>query len=470
MSKLFPILLCTAVMLALSPPAWAQPEQPTPRKPHPTEAVDQATCGQSGCHESVVTHAVSHGPVNVNACDACHKLVDPREHRYEMSRPDDQMCTFCHVVSTEGMAVVHQPLTTGQCTACHDPHGGTTPSLLRSETVGGLCGQCHQDVTSHKQFVHGPVAAEVCGACHQPHASKLPKLLNATGSDLCIQCHASTQQQLKTKRVVHQAATDNCQSCHDAHASDHPMMLKDAPAPLCLSCHADIKDKVENSKVHHRAVTDDRACLFCHQPHASDHDDLLLKDTLSLCFDCHNKALTTDQGQPISDVKAEFTAGKVRHGPVAQGECSPCHEVHGGDNYRLLVKPYPAEFYAPFDEKTYELCYTCHNQQSVMEPLTASLTDFRNGDRNLHYQHVHMDKKGRTCRACHETHASNHPKHVRDGVPFGSGGWMLPIQFAKTDTGGSCAPGCHKPMKYDRVTPAENEPVQASTGAEGGSP
>ena len=69
---------------------------------------------------------------------------------------------------------------------------------------------------------------------------------------------------------------------------------------------------------------------------------------------------------------------------------------------------------------------------------------------NLHYLHVNRDKKGRTCRACHETHASNAEKHIRDSVPFGKGGWELPIGFEKTASGGSCSPGCHKPIGYDR--------------------
>jgi hypothetical protein len=34
-------------------------------------------------------------------------------------------------------------------------------------------------------------------------------------------------------------------------------------------------------------------------------------------------------------------------------------------------------------------------------------------------------------------------------VPFGA--WYLPLNFQKTENGGSCLPGCHKLKKYDRV-------------------
>ena len=72
---------------------------------------------------------------------------------------------------------------------------------------------------------------------------------------------------------------------------------------------------------------------------------------------------------------------------------------------------------------------------------------------NLHYLHVNRETKGRTCRACHETHASSNEQHIRESVPFGTGGWQLPIGFKKSASGGSCAPGCHAPYKYDRVEP-----------------
>ena len=41
----------------------------------------------------------------------------------------------------------------------------------------------------------------------------------------------------------------------------------------------------------------------------------------------------------------------------------------------------------------------------------------------------------------------------RESVTFGT--WKLPIKFAPTDNGGSCAPGCHRPAVYDRKAPAK---------------
>ena len=33
------------------------------------------------------------------------------------------------------------------------------------------------------------------------------------------------------------------------------------------------------------------------------------------------------------------------------------------------------------------------------------------------------------------------------------GKWKLPLKFVKTETGGGCSPGCHKPQYYDREVP-----------------
>ena len=106
-------------------------------------------------------------------------------------------------------------------------------------------------------------------------------------------------------------------------------------------------------------------------------------------------------------------------------------------------------FYAPFDLGIYDLCFQCHIKEMVTVKEGKGLTRFKNGDLNLHYVHVHQEK-GRTCRACHEVHASTNPFHIRTSVPFGTGGWSYEIKFEKTPTGGTCASGCHVPRSYNR--------------------
>ena len=69
---------------------------------------------------------------------------------------------------------------------------------------------------------------------------------------------------------------------------------------------------------------------------------------------------------------------------------------------------------------------------------------------NLHYLHVN-DRKGRSCRACHDEHASKYKHLIRDYTDFN--GIKFPLRFIDAKNGGSCAPACHKKFEYDRVDP-----------------
>jgi predicted CXXCH cytochrome family protein len=437
------VVIAAAVLGALGP-------DDRPRGP-----VDRDSCAE--CHEDVMQHAEVHGPVAVNACDACHVVESAEEHTYTLARTGAELCTFCHELNRAGAAVVHRPVAKGECTACHDPHGGSERSLLVAPTVAALCSECHDDVVDGSH-VHGPVAAGACVVCHAPHAAPYPKLLVAEGSALCTNCHATTQTQLESLRVVHPPAAEACEQCHDAHASDHAMMLVAEPQELCLSCHEPIKDTIEHAPTQHAAVTTGQSCLNCHSPHASDYPRVLKTDMETLCFACHDREIELEDGTKLPDIKAVIDTGRSLHGPVAQDNCAACHVIHGGDHFRLLKKEYPPDFYASFSEERYALCFMCHDRQLLQDARTTTLTDFRNGDRNLHYLHVNREKKGRTCRACHATHASNRANHIRESVPFGRGGWMLPIGFEKLENGGRCAPGCHAPYEYNRLDPVVYPP------------
>jgi len=259
----------------------------------PTYEVDPAGCVTADCHVDVKAYKILHGPVNVNTCDACHRLTSAKAHTFELAREKADLCTYCHEFDTGMLPVVHKPVMTGECLGCHNPHGGTDNRMIREAGTAQLCGRCHESVTYGKKSLHQPVQTGQCDACHRPHASKYPKL--------------------------------------------------------------------------------------------------------------------------------------------------------------LLLRAFPTEFYQRFSADKYDLCFGCHNEQLAEYERTTDLTNFRNGDRNLHFVHVNKGEYGRTCRACHSTHASKYDLLIRDWVPFGK--WHLPIAFQKTPTGGVCETGCHPAFSYDRENP-----------------
>jgi predicted CXXCH cytochrome family protein len=184
---------------------------------------------------------------------------------------------------------------------------------------------------------------------------------------------------------------------------------------------------------------------------------------MKLCFECHDKEITLPDGSKLANIKKIIETGKSLHGPVAQRDCTVCHQIHGSDHRRLLTNEYPTDLYYPFSESAYALCFSCHDKDLVLLERTTTVTNFRNGDQNLHYTHVNRDKKGRTCSVCHDAHAANRERHIRDSIPFGPKGWPLPIGYEKLPDGGQCLAGCHRAFKYDRVHP-ETYPDEEGTG------
>jgi predicted CXXCH cytochrome family protein len=409
----------------------------------------QKTCVTEECHTDYSQKAYVHGPVGLGDCKSCHKPLDPAQHTYELVRQGKDLCEYCHLDQT-GKMHTHQPLETGDCSQCHDPHSSDNKFLLPEKSVADLCAKCHE-TTKGMTFLHGPTAVGECSICHNSHSSDYEKLLTVAPDSLCFSCHVVTQNELQKFEFVHEPAKGDCIGCHNPHGAANAMMLKAQAPDLCYPCHEDIKNIAETSKYKHSAVVQEDGCMHCHTPHASTIKNILRNDPATLCLSCHDKPVGVTVSEVLPSFTKEIEDKKYMHGPVAQKDCEGCHISHGSEYFRLLVKEYPPEFYAPFKKENYDLCFSCHPDTLALTKETIDLTDFRNGNLNLHFVHVNKEQRGRTCRSCHATHASDLPKHIRESVPYGM--WDLPIQFTKTDTGGGCKPGCHLPYSYDRENP-----------------
>ncbi len=446
-------ILLSTLAASLSQLAAQEPQKPAAKAP--TTEIARENCVTSECHSQTKQHVFLHGPLTTNSCDSCHKLVDVEKHSYEDIRPQQEMCLFCHELDYAETDLVHEPLAQGECLPCHQPHGGTGPKLLRGKSYPDSCRNCHKGAVGDRNFVHGPASAGSCGACHEPHASPNRKLLTSDGNRMCLRCHVTIELQLEVQHLVHAPVKDGCDVCHDPHATDNPGMLIDDPVSLCIKCHEEVGQTVTESRHEHGALNTDQGCLSCHDPHASDHPQLLLKSPDELCYECHDKPVESKHGRTIPDIKAKITNAVSIHGPVAQGNCVACHHIHGADHSRLLASEYGTNIYKPFSTSQYSLCFNCHDRQLVREETTTQVTAFRNGDQNLHYLHVNREKKSRSCRVCHDSHASLREHHLRDSFPYGPGGFQLAIGWVAGKDGGECAAGCHVAAAYDRANPIQ---------------
>lgn len=405
--------------------------------------IPSATCASAQCHSQMGKGNFVHGPVGSGTCIACH---NPHGTSFKsmITRPGAKGCYICHEAEAEEFKgkVIHAPVSEGGCIDCHDPHQSSLKFQLKGSSQQDLCFNCHDSKLIKQSNLHTPLKGGDCIVCHNAHSSPNKKLLPMPSEKLCFSCHADVEKGLK-KKYVHKPVKENCQECHDPHASSQKAQLRKVQNEMCIDCHKSIHPKTTQSitqaKFPHQPVQKGE-CSSCHGVHFTDFEKLLKAPLKEICFTCHK-----DLGEKVK-------TSKFFHGPVVQNDCAACHETHGSPYPRILRNYFPVEFYIPYRTENYAICFDCHNKDLALNAKTLELTDFRNGDRNLHFIHVNKEKKGRSCKACHEAHSGNQSKHIRQEVPYGKM-WSYPIQFTKTPTGGTCVVGCHKPFSYDRVKP-----------------
>jgi predicted CXXCH cytochrome family protein len=299
---------------------------------------------------------------------------------------------------------------------------------------------------------HAPFESGACGICHENDDAANPGPITMSVNELCFECHDIFRETIESMEMLHPTVEDDCTGCHNPHNSLEPKLLDYGIVELCAQCHDDVTDMASGAAVKHAVVSDGAACLTCHDPHASNSEALLQARPYDLCVDCHgDDGMTDDDGVSMENLRTRIDTGLMAHGPVENHDCSACHLVHGGENFRMLVEDYPAKFYAPYEEDLYALCFSCHEVDVFNAAETTGLTGFRDGVQNLHYVHVNMDRRGRTCRACHEVHAAPHEHMIRKDVPYGKSGWRLQVNYERTPDGGTCAKTCHATKTYSRT-------------------
>lgn len=330
--------ICAVAILASAGVLLAQ--EPSSKR-RPTGPVDRKQCAR--CHPEVKAHAVTHGPVVVDGCAACHRTESVERHTFSTS---DRVCVQCHKAPEAVGPVQHKPVAAGDCVGCHNPHGGANKAMLRSTSVNELCLACH-DVSGGAKFAHAP--ATRCTDCHLPHSSKHAKLLRQPRAKICLECHKTIRKAVASARVGHAPTTDvrACFNCHAVHASDHPSLLVDEVNPLCLGCHEDVRAELDRAVHVHEPVVD-ASCTVCHKSHGGDNFRLLAaaypetlyaeftEENYALCFGCHDVEMIT---ATTTTTSTGFRNGDVNLHHVHVGNrrtCRVCHRTHAGPNDRLV--------------------------------------------------------------------------------------------------------------------------------------
>jgi predicted CXXCH cytochrome family protein len=399
-----------------------------------------------GCHMTVNAEAVPHPPTD--DCENCHKSTG-KDHPltnvkgFELTQKLPELCYSCHDPKNTKKSI-HPPVESGECLSCHTPHSSANKGLLLEVPVASLCKKCHD--MKPEAVIHKPFADGACEKCHDPHQSDIAKLLKLDKSAVCLQCHDKQKEALNLKEV-HPPFKNNCSSCHSPHSSKEAHLVSTNPPDLCFGCHDDLPDIFDKVKHKHPPLKDAKSCLNCHSPHASNEKKFLLADVKTVCLGCHNKSYTVDK-KPITNIKRLLNESKNIHGAIESEGCAACHNPHGSDNYKMLVASFPSGKYMQVNKDSIALCFKCHESKLLTEQTAdKNITNFRNGDKNLHFVHIN-GKKGRVCTICHNVHASNNDHLINDKVKFEN--WEMKLNYKTLEGGGSCLPGCHSEKKYTR--------------------
>ena len=274
--------------------------------------------------------------------------------------------------------------------------GGNVPQQAAPAKAGSInnedCAVCHEDVA--KAFDRNPHAVleksrklalkNSCESCHGPgeaHASsdgdktKIIGFKSAAArqyNEKCLACHQDTHPNRAFRGSSHGKSNLSCVDCHGIHQSARfTHLLKREETSLCMECHTNTRSEFSRP-YHHKVKEKAVRCTDCHQPHSGlDRRQLRTSLTGDLpCYKCH------------AQTEGPFV---YEHAPLRIKSCMDCHESHGSNNPKMLIRP-----------TVRNLCLECHSWSSNV--ITAQPPSFHDV-RSPRYQN---------CTTCHvKIHGSN---------------------------------------------------------------
>ncbi len=255
-----------------------------------------------------------------------------------------------------------------------------------------------------------------CISCHKGHGKRATMMLSEPKDGLCFKCHGSVKQ-----GELGEARTDIYSAL--IKRSNHPVLQTS-------QYHVPGERLPERSSSAPRHV----ACVDCHDPHLTTKDRPLnvargyagkqlrpkeVRKEYMVCYLCHSDSANLPPNE--HNVAQDFTTSNASFHPIeapgrnsrvpslsaplTPGSTITCSDCHGNDdnygpkgphgsNYDHLLKANYTMQSGPESISAYELCYMCHNRNSILNDQS-----FKSHKRHILYATA-------SCFACHASHGS----------------------------------------------------------------
>lgn len=234
-------------------------------------------------------------------------------------------------------------------------------ALAAGEQTELPCADCHDTLAAafatnpHARALGRETAPGVaCTACHDGGAqhieeggdkAKITKPTGAGAARVCLACHGGKDLNDIEPRGIHAQHEVTCDTCHSIHGGSAAgtRLMRSGGSTLCVSCHPEVASafrKPSTHRMHESAGGVGKGgmqCASCHNPHGGDGERSLVRTKAGevACLSCH-----TDKRGPFV-----FT-----HVSPVTGSCLSCHEPHGSANAMMLTR-----------SRVAQLCLECHS-------------------------------------------------------------------------------------------------------------
>jgi predicted CXXCH cytochrome family protein len=364
-----------------------------------------------------------------DACFQCHDgFVFDSRRNWDASREHHPV----GIVPDRALPSVF-PLQDGRiaCSTCHAAHGEVEAAEAAATTGEGGRRRLVAHGSADRLFLRMQVAdSSLCAACHEgAHGGGVYPDVPATGSHPVGPALADALRARPGSKPGEDASS--CLGCHAPHgASGEALLRRDDAGGTCVGCHESEGRPHGNHPIAERlpksalgparmawtlARGDELSCRTCHDL-ASTAESLLRpgRDGAALCVDCHGPA-------------------EVPHDAHSDLPCLRCHDPHGGDPARSLLR-YAAR------EGDATGCSACHAPD---DPGPV-----RPGGFGHPVQGGEGERAILGCGTCHDRHLGKPVPacascHAEEGAAAERGGH-----------GDAACTACHPPHRATRPVPA----------------